>query len=88
MSERLPKTHCLACGYQVDAASPVDGTGTPEPGSISVCFKCAAVAKYGDDLTIVPLQPEDIEGITSDPGFCGQLVRTQRAILAFHAQQN
>jgi len=50
----LPPSPCPACGKVNDSAedtASVDGS-RPTPGDYAVCFSCAAVAVYADDMTL------------------------------------
>lgn len=50
----LPKPEpCPACGAMVECATGVDGDdlARPKPGSWNICFHCAAITRFREDLT-------------------------------------
>ncbi len=92
MTTRTPLNSCLHCGCKFDAVSSPDGADrTPTPGSLSVCLKCGAVAKLGDDLTVEPLTEKEIRDIEADPetiGFLHRLVAGIHFIQEQHRRRN
>jgi hypothetical protein len=49
---RMPVTICWHCDRALDAATAVETTGPPEPGAVSLCLYCGAVAFFGPDLVL------------------------------------
>ena len=53
MTVRLPPCLCPVCESKLDAATATDGDDVlPKSGDITVCFYCAAVLVFTDDLGI------------------------------------
>lgn len=83
---RMPACACLRCGYKFDSASSLENsTLSPSPGSLSVCLKCGAVAKYAEDLTVVPLTEQEADDLAADLETMNYLKRVTTAI---HIVQN
>jgi len=61
----LPSARCPACDYEFLATVMPNGEFiTPEPNSLVVCVKCAAIGQYVDSLNvrafdIAQLMPKD-----------------------------
>ena len=71
-SFHMPRMHCPACGYAVDAAMSAgeddEPDTTPTDGSLAVCMRCASVNIYCNDATSQRLPtPEERADIFSDP---------------------
>lgn len=50
---RLGLQLCPKCGYELDAATKVQGdNGGPEPGDVTVCIGCATVLEFGPELKL------------------------------------
>lgn len=45
-------TLCWHCDRVLDAASSLDGDHAPEPGAVSMCMYCGAIAYFGDDMRL------------------------------------
>lgn len=77
----LPVSYCLRCGYKFEDASTLeDKDEKPGPGSLSVCIKCGAVAKFGDDLTVVPLTADEADRLRADSDTMAYLSRIVKAV--------
>jgi len=76
----MPVCHCLRCGYKFDSASSLEDDSKPSPGSLSVCLKCGAVAKYGDDLTVVPMTDKEADELRADVETMAYLSRIVRGL--------
>jgi len=48
------ESNCPACGHPINAAGTIDSNDTyvAEPGDITVCFGCACVLVYADDMSV------------------------------------
>lgn len=55
-TSRTRSNPCLRCQAALDAAS---GPGAPKPGDFSVCFECANLAVFADDMSL--REPTDEE---------------------------
>ena len=87
MSTAIPKSTCARCGYVIVTASHLDDDkATPEPGDLSICLKCAHVAKYGDGLALVELTQEEVIELSLDSAFVEHYRRIQRAIAKVWSQ--
>lgn len=53
----------------VDALSAVEGTDKPEPGGISLCLYCGAVAIIGPDLVLLTPTAEQLDELVADQEF-------------------
>lgn len=49
---RLQAQPCPSCDARIDAHTAAHSTASPKPGDVSVCLYCAAILRYGDDLTL------------------------------------
>jgi hypothetical protein len=89
---RMPACACLRCGYKFDAASSLENpTLSPNPGSLSVCLKCGAVAKYAEDLTVVPLTEQEADNLAADletMSYLKQVVTAIHIVQERHARRN
>jgi hypothetical protein len=55
----VDETPCPVCKTEHNAATAIDGKHvSPKPGDISICYECATILEYGDNLQ---LQIYDIE---------------------------
>lgn len=67
---RYPITMCWHCDHALDAATELfEGTATPEPGAISLCLYCGAVATFGPDLILYPPTREELDDLEKDIEF-------------------
>lgn len=58
---------CPGCGRANELASATQmGTG-PKPGDVSICWKCAYVGVYDENLQTVQPPPTELEEIMADP---------------------
>lgn len=75
-ADRLPVAICWHCDRVLDAATPIDdGDPQPEPGAISLCLYCGAVAYFGDDLALRPPTEAELEQLGANPEFRQQYVQ-------------
>ena len=68
MSEvtKLDYSYCPHCRTKVNAAGSIDKPATPKPGDINICFYCANINIYDEDLKVRLPTPEEIEEISKD----------------------
>ena len=86
----LPESVCPRCGYLTDDATSVgDPELRPNPGSISICMKCAHITKFAEDLTLVELtRADEVElGTNSEFMVMYSKIRTAIAVLDFGGKQ-
>ncbi len=93
MTTEIPVNYCLLCGYKFECASTLgdDESERPEPGSLSVCMKCGAVAKFAADLSVVPLTDEEAAAITADfktMEYLNRIVSGVRIVRELHIRRN
>ncbi|HVQ49770.1 MAG TPA: hypothetical protein VMS92_06950 [Mycobacterium sp.] len=77
---RYPSTSCPHCGYKMDAASPVEGTGVPSEGDFSVCINCAGLMVFTHDMTLRKFGEADYEELVSDTDVCRRLLTVRDLI--------
>ncbi len=63
-TSKTPPHSCLKCGYKFDEAT---GESAIHPGAISICIKCAHVAKFDEQLRVVELSPSEQRDALADP---------------------
>ena len=63
MTKINPHNKCPECGYEVDDASEVGGSGDrPEPGDLALCIRCAGPGFYElDGLGMLSLRLATVE---------------------------
>lgn len=70
MSKPIPPQCCLACAKPITRATGArrgEPEVAPEPGDVSICLKCSAIAVYDEEL-ILRAPTEDEESVISrDP---------------------
>lgn len=47
---RLAPSHCPRCGKNLDAATAPFAPVRPQPGDVTVCFYCATVLEFTEDM--------------------------------------
>jgi Zn ribbon nucleic-acid-binding protein len=85
---KIPQSHCLQCGYKVDASASTDGSkALPAPGDIVVCMKCGAVMKHADDMSLRGMSDQEMDELTADTEFMDEIARAvQKVHFVRHAQ--
>lgn len=61
-----PENACPHCGVELNAASLVHGGGGPRPGDATICYRCAVVMVFDDNLNLRPLTPREQEKADND----------------------
>ena len=52
---------CPACGYVVDSATAIDGSGAqPAVGDFTICLKCHCALKFGYDFQLEYLTAAEV----------------------------
>jgi hypothetical protein len=79
---RFAKTVCPYCGYGVDSASVLEGdVPPPKKGDMAVCFGCAEILQFGDDLKIEKMTAEELAALSFDE--MADIRKVQGALRAF-----
>ena len=78
MKEKIKPSICPTCGKILDAVSAEDGTGSPEPGDITVCFYCGEILNFSDDMILEKISQELIDSFEKD--FKDELLFIQKQI--------
>jgi hypothetical protein len=66
MSVRVPKTECPKCKQPLDGATSMERDYGPKTGDVSLCYYCATLLIYDDDLTQRKPTPEELKEIGKD----------------------
>lgn len=66
---------CPACGKMVDAAM---GMAAPKKDDISLCINCGGIAKFAEDLRLIPLNEKEEKDINSEELVFGGRLTTLR----------
>lgn len=79
-------SNCPSCGVFMDGATPVDGVQVfPKPGDASLCANCFTPLKFGEDLELIALTEEELEGpyadVAQEFALARQIVRLKRGML-------
>lgn len=54
---KMGKDNCLACNYERDSASVVNGQHqVPVPGDISICLSCGEWLEFASDMALILMQ--------------------------------
>lgn len=56
---------CFACGYEMDAATPLNGRNAPKAGSVSICARCGEISMFVDDRLLREPTDEELADIRS-----------------------
>jgi hypothetical protein len=86
-SVATPPTPCPRCGAEIIGAAVVGKTGPvmPKPGSVTVCFSCAAPLKFLPGLALAELT--DAEIATFDEKTLKTVSAVERAIRLFNERR-
>ena len=73
---------CIKCGSDLDGFTSVGEEAQPADGDISICFYCASIGKYVDNVTkLEALSETELEKIKQDePEAYIQLMRISNKI--------
>jgi hypothetical protein len=67
---RYPITMCWHCDRPLDAARNIPGQeGMPEPGAVSLCFYCGAVAVFEEGNLLRPPTEDELDELRQDHEF-------------------
>jgi hypothetical protein len=70
---------CLACGYTMDSCSPIEGTGSPIDGDLSLSLGCGALhtrrGERWDPMNAADWSalPPDIKAVVAKASFARQM---------------
>jgi len=84
------KQECPNCKSSIDMHTEVNGEeSTPVKGDLSICFKCATLLTFTEDMKLVPMTPEELEAIEKvNPDGYKQLTVTVNAVKTAIADRN
>lgn len=81
----IKKSLCPYCDSELDGATGVDEEGNanrlPKPGDISICYKCANISMFDDELNLRRLTIEEEKEVLRNK----IVVEVQRTILGVNA---
>jgi hypothetical protein len=63
---KMPKSHCTACGYEIDAATCVGVDTRPKPDDITICIDCGHIMAFAKNLTLKDLTDSEIKEVAGD----------------------
>lgn len=83
---RIDQTACPCCGKKLDAVSQFQ-TDVPKPksGDTSICFGCAQVSVFDDQLALRRPSAAQLAEMRTDPDWARDIAETQARIRAFNA---
>jgi len=65
-THEVPTTTCPKCGVLVDMATNTEGVAAPGADDFSICFTCATICRYNDDMTLREASRADLNLIKND----------------------
>jgi len=84
---KLPAATCPYCNSKNDAASSPEGH-TPEPGHYAVCNNCASLLKFGENMELEPVFPDEINYLNNKyPRFMQKMSLMQAAVQALRREK-
>lgn len=79
------KSVCPHCNYEMDCATPVEGSPKPKPVDISICINCAAINVFTDEEGhIRATTDDDIKNFESNLSEWFKVQRVQRILRAMN----
>lgn len=72
---------CPACGYRIDRATGIRGSFSPKQGDFSICFKCAELLVFNQDLTIRLATEAEINDLAGKQPKDWALIQKARGII-------
>lgn len=63
---KMGNDYCPCCKALLDAASPAEGNKVPMPGDITICFYCAEVLMFSDDMELIKCPEVIIETLSEE----------------------
>jgi hypothetical protein len=78
---KLPDdSRCPSCGKKIDAATHLEEHVRPKPGDFTVCFGCAVLLRFDQNLRPGPLDEKDLAALDNSPELCREIARLQMLI--------
>jgi hypothetical protein len=77
---RIPPSPCPWCDYRADAATPIEGEGTPGPGDFALCLKCGSVNQYDPSMELQKVSDPEVRKQLSAEQYT-QLHKARRVLL-------
>ena len=62
----MPQTKCPKCCAGIDMATTMRYEEAPKPGDYCICFYCAHISIYGDDMQLIELTRAEVIEVASD----------------------
>lgn len=57
---------CTACGTPLDRATGVDTDDNPNPGDVTICFRCGHIMAFATDLTMRELTDTEAKEVAGN----------------------
>jgi hypothetical protein len=78
---KIPESHCLECGYLLNASATADGTQQlPSPGDLMVCMKCGAVMLHAGDLSPRGMTDQEMDDLIADTETMNEIAKVVKRI--------
>lgn len=71
---------CPSCGKSNNSTTGINSQEQPKPGDVSICFYCAFVSVFDENLKLTPISKQQLESLPQDVIF--QISKAKLAILA------
>lgn len=85
---QLQSHYCPRCGVQNDMVTPVGRNDHPKPGDFSICYYCACLLQFDENLKLIALtEKELIELGKQEPDAIAHLIACQIKILSIQTGQ-
>jgi len=80
-THRTRAVPCPKCGAELDAATSMNDPegGMPEAGCVLVCFRCACLMQFTEDMSLQEMTAADLEAL--NPEVLLDLMRVRRGVL-------
>jgi len=63
---KMGDDYCPACNRKCDSATAIEGTATPVPGDISVCFNCGEWLEFSNDMALIKMPEKTRSELTKE----------------------
>jgi hypothetical protein len=82
ITNRVPKSACPACGYEMDCATNVSGERGIGPGDFSVCASCGHILRFTKELRMREAHAVELQQLRTDhPDVFELLTRAARLVV-------
>jgi len=73
---------CPCCYARLNASSPINTIGKPDPGDVTVCAYCGCALQFDEHRRLIWVTPAEMEAMRAkDPGAWDDLKRAQVKVL-------